>query len=776
MPKIGLALSGGGFRATLYHLGIIRFLRDAGMLRDVTHITSVSGGSILAAHLVLNWERYNGAPEEFDKAAKEILDFVRMDIRNRIVRRYPFAVLATAPRWILRRPVKRRYTRAGMLEHHYEKHLYGDVCLYELPESPELHILATNLSEGCITSFTRSGLIMQRRLPGDRVQFERIHAGLATVSLAVAASSAFPGFFPPIQLHSHDIGAAEAAFSHQAFTDGGVFDNLGIRAFRFIERCWSEECRPTEADGREIEVEEAPPRDQEAVVAGSGTGARKAARVAASSGGGRDDEDEDVEEAEPGDGTGLAPDHVPGAPPPVRPSASNFDAVIVSDAGAKLSITRDAFSGGLIQTAMRSSDILMDRVWQLEKEIFGAAEGFLFTPIYRLVEPDEDPTAPPPVVQRQVVGMRTDLDRFTPAEIRALVRHGYCIARQACRSRPDVFGHDLPDDPPWDPMPRPPRKIDRLLGRDRPTSDATALARELQGSAARRIFSTLLDRKDAMTYLFLPLMLAVLLSGPYLLYRTYTSTMSVRQALGLVAEGNPDEARLLNLVRGGPVSSLEGLKPAAVDRFEPPDFRGFEFLTDSHIVDLRLWRRDNLSLGRGSAPQVYQHRRYLVRRTGEEGADDHLRFQFDSRSPDLTVACSNRSLAPTLKQIPPEGEARDYRWELDLDFSGVPIGEPVEVIVDQIYRGPEIREGRDGANALVHVSYGITKVARMWILMPSRRPGGRLSLIAYKASKPEERRPIRPTRLFEALDGAVVGWEIIGPDPDTTYEGHWILE
>lgn len=771
MPKIGLALSGGGFRATLYHLGIIRFLRDAGTLRDVSHITSVSGGSILAAHLVLNWERYNGTPEEFDKASKELLDFIRMDVRNRIVRRYPFAVLATAPRWIARRPVNRRFTRAGMLEHHYKKYLYGDVCLYELPESPELHILATNLSEGCITSFTRSGLILQRRLPGDRVQFERIQAGLATVPLAVAASSAFPGFFPPIQLHSHDIGAAEAAFSHQAFTDGGVFDNLGIRAFRFIERCWSEECRPTDADGREVEVEEPEDRDMAAAMAGAGTSAHRAERAVAANG-----RSGSCEDATPGDGTGVVPDHVPGAPPSVRPSASDFDAVIVSDAGAKLSITRDAFSGGLIQTAMRASDILMDRVWQLEKEIFGAAEGFLFTPIYRLVEPDEDPTAPPSVVQRQVVGMRTDLDRFTTAEIRSLVGHGYCVARQACRSRPDVFGTDLPDNPPWDPIPQKPRKLDRLLGRDRPASDATVLARELQGSAARRIFSTLLDRHDAMTYLFVPLMLAVLLSGPYLLYRTYVSTMNVRQALGLVAQGNPDEARLLGLIRSGTVVDLEGLKPAVVDRLAATDYRGFEFLSDSHIVDLRRWDRASLPWTSPAAPQVYQHRRYLVRRTGAEGADEHLRFQFTTRSKDLAVSCANRSLSPTLRLAAPGGEGGEYRWELDLDFNGVPVGEPVEVVVDQVYRGPEIREGRDGANALVHVSYGVTKVATMWILMPSRRPSGRLSLIAYSPERPEERRPVRPTRMFDALDGTVIGWEIIGPDPDTTYEGHWILE
>ena len=89
MKKIGLALSGGGFRASLYHLGLVRFLRDAGLLPSVTHITSVSGGSIFAAHLVLNWGRYNGSASEFDAVATELLDFVRLDVRNRIVRRFP---------------------------------------------------------------------------------------------------------------------------------------------------------------------------------------------------------------------------------------------------------------------------------------------------------------------------------------------------------------------------------------------------------------------------------------------------------------------------------------------------------------------------------------------------------------------------------------------------------------------------------------------------------------------------------------------------------------
>src|SRR5262245_5552365 len=61
---IGLSLSGGGFRATLFHLGVIRFLRDAELLPYLTHVFSVSGGSIMAAHLALRWPQYLGDETE----------------------------------------------------------------------------------------------------------------------------------------------------------------------------------------------------------------------------------------------------------------------------------------------------------------------------------------------------------------------------------------------------------------------------------------------------------------------------------------------------------------------------------------------------------------------------------------------------------------------------------------------------------------------------------------------------------------------------------------
>ncbi|MGW8182068.1 MAG: patatin-like phospholipase family protein, partial [bacterium] len=248
MSRLGLALSGGGFRATLYHLGVLRFLRDARILHRVSHITSVSGGSIMAAHLVLNWQRFTGTEEEFDEAAKELLDFIQMDVRNRIVRRFPLTFLVNSFRWLVRQGRSRRLTRPGLLEAHYEKFLYGDKCLYELPNVPQLHMLATNVNEGCLCSFTRHGILVQRRTPDGETRFESVPSELATVPMAVAASSAFPGFFPPLELTAADVGADDSRFPPHLFTDGGVYDNLGVRMFRCIQDSWIGHDSPLRAD------------------------------------------------------------------------------------------------------------------------------------------------------------------------------------------------------------------------------------------------------------------------------------------------------------------------------------------------------------------------------------------------------------------------------------------------------------------------------------------------------------------------------------------------
>jgi predicted acylesterase/phospholipase RssA len=231
MPdRIGLALSGGGFRATLFHLGVVRLLYETGQLPLVKRIGAVSGGSVLAAHLVLNWERYTGSKEEFDKAAQEIFQFVQTDVRGWIVRRRIFAWIIGVL-WRLM-PQRRRWTLSNLLQKKYES-LYGGKRLKALraqegtPDRPHVYFYSASLTSGAVCSFGRSGFRWHEN--DDNPYQKSIDVPNTPIAFAVTASSAFPPLFPPIEVSNETLYCDLDKFPYPHFlTDGGVYDNLGI--------------------------------------------------------------------------------------------------------------------------------------------------------------------------------------------------------------------------------------------------------------------------------------------------------------------------------------------------------------------------------------------------------------------------------------------------------------------------------------------------------------------------------------------------------------------
>jgi predicted acylesterase/phospholipase RssA len=221
-PRIGLALSGGGFRATLFHLGVLRLLYDAGLLLSVKRVGSVSGGSIIAAHLVLNWERYLGPKADFELAADEVIKFVRSDVRGRVIRRWLLTLLTIIPR--LRK--RKHWTFTNLLER-----VYGDLFknktlgdLKRRPDQPQVFFNCASLSTGSICSFGRSGFMWYEN---DKEEF--VECSQTPVAFACAASSAFPPLFPPIEVSHETLDCSQTRFPNPFYlTDGGVYDNLGI--------------------------------------------------------------------------------------------------------------------------------------------------------------------------------------------------------------------------------------------------------------------------------------------------------------------------------------------------------------------------------------------------------------------------------------------------------------------------------------------------------------------------------------------------------------------
>jgi hypothetical protein len=76
-PKLAIALSGGGFRAMLYHLGALRRLNEFGLLSVMDRLSTVSGGSLAGAVLGLHWSSLtfgtDGVAAGFDAVEREVI-------------------------------------------------------------------------------------------------------------------------------------------------------------------------------------------------------------------------------------------------------------------------------------------------------------------------------------------------------------------------------------------------------------------------------------------------------------------------------------------------------------------------------------------------------------------------------------------------------------------------------------------------------------------------------------------------------------------------------
>jgi predicted acylesterase/phospholipase RssA len=822
MQRIGLALSGGGFRATLFHLGMIRFLREANILPAVTHITSVSGGSILAAHLVLNWARYTDSLKEFDAAAAELIRFVQLDVRNRVVRRYPLALPLRALRRLTFRHPCRQLTRTGLLEYHYEQFLYGDTCLFQLPQRPRLHILATNLSEGCLCAFTRDGLLMQRRRPGQRFHFDHIHAGMATVPMAVTASSAFPGFFPPLELRGQDIGADPGQLDRAAFTDGGVYDNLGVRMFRCLERSWLARDIRLRRDDL-ADADDAARALQAAAQAAEDTPLRRLAQMMALPHNGA---------AQPGKSPGEPVDRLLdglwdvmshenlarepvfarlSAPDPdveplcdaarhkeieageqlwlnrqlvdaafrqatgklcFRSHNACFDAVLVSDAGKQFKIS-NARAGGLITTGMRATDIVMDRVWQLETDTFTGTPGFVFAPISRVVDPDGDPTALHPEVQRMAADIRTDLDRFSPLEISALVRHGYCVGRSTCRSRPDLFGEALPVGMPWDPVASVKDKGAKAVSVSPPAKRPSAApeteqSRLLQQSARRRLWSTLLDYRDWTSFLYVPLLVPILVVLPYYGVKWYHQAQVAQRLIEGMAQSNQDYAVISKLLQEGPVPPFEGMPAEEQRELGPRDYRDFEVIADMRVLDYRPWRVGSRRAAERS--WAYAYRRVRVRKLTPAANEFVIRVQGVASKAQVR-ALNNR--VPAVLRVGRDTAGDDGKpaplFEIAFDLAKVPANEVVDLSCELIAHEPP-------PELLQSVSLYVdckTSLLTCWLLLPEGKHYQSMDILRYAAGKASGPERIVPANEMVSPDGHIVALTLLSLEPGFRYERRW---
>lgn len=216
--EIALALSGGGFRATLFHLGTLQRLNELGLLARLSRISCVSGGSIIGGVLAKAWAPLTKGG--WSQAAFN--EHVSGPIRSfcgRNVDAWAIGEGALLP----------GTTASDVITRAYRDHLFDGFALADLPAGLEFIFNATNLQTGRLVRFTRDHI---RDHSIGSIEHPKLD--LATV---VAASSAFPPFLSPLTIDAPGhfeplkgaVHSGDPRYTKRLYlTDGGVYDNLGL--------------------------------------------------------------------------------------------------------------------------------------------------------------------------------------------------------------------------------------------------------------------------------------------------------------------------------------------------------------------------------------------------------------------------------------------------------------------------------------------------------------------------------------------------------------------
>jgi NTE family protein len=214
---LALSFSGGGFRATLAALGVLRFVADVGLLDQVRYVSSVSGGSLANGLFARYYEGVQAAG-----FSREALDEIVI---------YPFVrqISTASLTGVLLRNLWRTVgskTRTDLLADTFDDWFFGGHRLEDLPAECRFIINAASVTTGVRFAF-------EREIVGDWVMGRtRTKGSGLRLATAAAASAAVPGAFPPMRVEGMEFPCANGRT--QFVVDGGAYDNSGIEALDHV--------------------------------------------------------------------------------------------------------------------------------------------------------------------------------------------------------------------------------------------------------------------------------------------------------------------------------------------------------------------------------------------------------------------------------------------------------------------------------------------------------------------------------------------------------------
>ena len=247
--RLGVSLSGGGYRASAFHIGTLRALHKLKLLGRVNVLSTISGGSITGAAYCL----HKGSWDEFENymiekvSSKNVvrfiltswsalqlllftLAFIGTGIYFLFFTSYPWLFLVFLLLWIflLIRFQFYIFPTGKEVERAYDKYYFHGSSMHQLCKKPELAIGSSNLQTGRPFTFS------WRRMSDSTYSYMDppifFEQGKFPVARAVMASSCVPFAFTPVSINKKFYKKADDYHRiDPKLVDGGVYDNQGIQ-------------------------------------------------------------------------------------------------------------------------------------------------------------------------------------------------------------------------------------------------------------------------------------------------------------------------------------------------------------------------------------------------------------------------------------------------------------------------------------------------------------------------------------------------------------------
>lgn len=234
------AFSGGGFRATFFHAGVLRTLVRMGLKENIKVISSVSGGSIISALFGIHFDDIKDVKDFDDLILKQLIAFSRRNPRNALLR---YRVLLLFNNLIssiggcvgaFGKPLLLFGSRQNsqLFCEQLDSTLFKHKTLANLSKNIRIVLNACNLNNGARFRFDNTDF-------GDYKIGYSYEVDHLPISLAVTASACFPGLFSPIKMdlrnykfflrtkQKEDSSSPNTPPDFVSLSDGGIFDNLG---------------------------------------------------------------------------------------------------------------------------------------------------------------------------------------------------------------------------------------------------------------------------------------------------------------------------------------------------------------------------------------------------------------------------------------------------------------------------------------------------------------------------------------------------------------------